>query len=118
MNVGSGAWGVEGTRASLVTGSSFNVPLGEPGEQLSYFRDSAWHVLRYHTSLPTTPGGSDGAVKLWIDGTLVIDESGLTVATNEYAGLSFGANTNRSPIADQNLWWDYIAVYNTNPGWV
>jgi hypothetical protein len=116
--MGSSSWGSAGTRAGVQGGSQFDVPSGQPGEQLPYFI-GAWRVLRWMTTLPSTPGGSDAAVKLWVDGTLVINQSGITVAGSNtlHASVSLGSTMNEFPASDQELWWDYARVYNADPGW-
>ena len=126
------------------TGPQHNIqverPLGPSGFLGAYYpnRNSAglrpsphlwngqWHVIRLYFRNSTTASSTDGAMKVWIDGALVHDESGFTTrkpardggGAERINGFSFSHNKDDGPAGVlMHLWWGRIRVYTSNPGW-
>lgn len=74
--------------------------------------DNQWHVFRYHWKC-----GANGALQVWQDGVLLVDQQGVNVNATDIYGISIGQTFNNGPIQNQSYWWGRIRVYITNPGW-
>ena len=85
--------------------------------------DGEWHTVRLYWRCSTTGTDSDGAYKVWIDGTLYHDETGITIhdgsgGTDRISGVSFCHNKDDGPAnTDMYLWWGSIKAYSNDPGW-
>lgn len=75
-----------------------------------------WTRVRWHVRLPTVPGGSDGVFRLWIDDEMVADLPN-TSSLQYFDGITVGANLNNLTLQPMTTHWDYIRVYDRNPGW-
>jgi hypothetical protein len=90
--------------------------------------DGNWHEVKGYVKNSTGyPGAAhaDGAIRGYIDGVKYVDESALTVTSTAGTGVppssfytvQLGRNLNQGPAQDQYLYWQFIEVYNTDPGW-
>jgi hypothetical protein len=78
--------------------------------------DGQPHVFRVDAQL----GQGNGALRMWIDGQLVVNQTGLTTTASHQVIDIFGPglNINQGPgVSGMQMWWHKIAVYSSNPGW-
>ena len=86
--------------------------------------DGNWHIIRLHYRHSTTTSSNDGAMKLWIDGTLHHDEFGFNTTTEGtpgepdfLEGFTIGSTKNDGPPGiEMFIWWGRIQVYTSDPG--
>lgn len=76
-----------------------------------YFTDNQWHVVRWYIG--------PNAHRLWVDGTLRAERTGLSKSWSDIYGLSLGRNINQQPVVAQTLHWGRVRIWtNANdPGW-
>ena len=88
--------------------------------------DGQWHVVRLHYRNSTTTSSNDGAMQVWVDGTLWHDERGFNTmkpasdggGPEFLRGFSFCHNEDDGPPGvDMYLWWGSVKVWAANPGW-
>lgn len=102
---------------------SRNLDLGTSGEDYNSvedFFDGEWHTVRMHVALenPVNSGANNGISRIWVDGQLVRDWTGLdTKDHTALRGLKIGANRNAPANELMSVWWDRIRVWSHNPGW-
>ena len=77
--------------------------------------DGQPHVFRVEAKL-----GPNGIFKLWIDGVLMVNQSGFTTDPSHNVIDCFGPglNLNQGPnFAGMQMWWHKIAMWSNDPGW-
>lgn len=98
-----GSVGCTGTMDSY-SGDSFSWP------------DENWHKFIIYWKLNTN-GSADGAFKVWIDGTLEMDVSGVVNRndsnTRSFQKISFGDYTASAPASSYYLWYDELVIAST-----
>ena len=96
---------------------------GWPGNEAGFITGptpkSLWdgqpHVFRVEAKL-----GPNGIFKLWIDGTLRVNQSGFVTDPSHKVIDCFGPglNLNQGPnFAGMQMWWHKIAMWSNDPGW-
>jgi hypothetical protein len=76
------------------------------------FWDGEWHQIRTHWR-----AGNDGALRVWLDGILYQDTTGVSFEVPDIYGLKLGANRNQGPNVAMSYWWGQITVWNRRPDW-
>lgn len=85
--------------------------------------DGEWHTIRLYYRASTGPTTRDGAMKVWVDGRLIHDESGFSVQSEHggrdyIEGFSFAHNKDDGPPnEDMYLWWGSVTYWRQDPGW-
>ncbi|HEX2189572.1 MAG TPA: Ig-like domain-containing protein [Longimicrobiaceae bacterium] len=80
-----------------------------------------WVQIRFH-GRKATPGKSDGQIRMWKDGQLLVNNTGLALydptGTHDYfsAGYLYGAANSGFPRATA-IYVDDFKIYRGNPGW-
>lgn len=119
-----------GSRFELKSGIYGNaMSAGYPGSEEDYqwgrsadYWDGQWHRYRFHWKI-SSPGGSDGAVQVWIDDQLVYSRTGIRTTDSSRQAITsiysiyLGRNMNQGPGQEQSVWWGAVRAWNTNPGW-
>lgn len=78
--------------------------------------DGQPHVFRAEAALSQN---GTGILRWWVDGKLRVNKTGFNTDPS-HAVIDYftpGLNINQGPGANMSMWWQKIAVYNTNPGW-
>jgi hypothetical protein len=111
-------WVGAGMQGSLGGGSQ-NVFTGGNSNKTSFVDfANTWTTVRWHTRLPSEPGVSeDGVFRLWLDGELVSNLTGLSSSLEYYSQVRLGANLNNMMLQDSRTFWDYAIIYDQDPGW-
>ena len=63
----------------------------------------------------SSPGAGDGAVRLWIDGALVIDRLGIALDTHAFRRVEFPGRTPRAKSRQTEYFWD-VLVWQPSDG--
>lgn len=81
--------------------------------------DGSWHKHRVKVVTETTSGAGDGAIQYSYDGTLQVNQTGLTLNKNwdGWNRVTLGANMNRGPERAMSMKWGRVAVYDSDPAW-
>jgi hypothetical protein len=87
--------------------------------QMSDLNDGVPHEFRFFIDLGT---GSNGIIRATIDGALALNATGQPNLSDntEISIIRLGANLNMGNAttnSNQFLWWHYLDVYKSNPGW-
>jgi hypothetical protein len=116
----------------LVSGGAYNPcgvangAVGGPTGEVSYnglgswaWDTWSWVQLYVHAN---TPGSSDGALSLWVDGNQVLNQTGLNLRGTCTTGLSrfgVGFQTNRYNynVVDEEWYLDNVAISNAYINW-
>lgn len=85
--------------------------------------DTNWHHVEAYIKMNTISGGvglSDGSIKYWYDGSLVIDENEIIIRTNQYSTMGLqqivlGPWIGDGSTVQQTMYIDDIAVYDGLP---
>lgn len=80
------------------------------------FTDGSWHAIEVYVLADTN--GSDGIIRAWVDGTLILEETGINTASNSGGWLSFEFPTNHEIFTNASCQpqdVDDIVVYNQTP---
>lgn len=89
------------------------------GDAASTF-DGQWHRYRIQFKHESSPGADDGAIRFWVDETLVAEQTGLDTdrSSGPMRWVELGANINQGPdFSGMGLNWGRIAVWTSSPGW-
>jgi hypothetical protein len=87
-----------------------------PMTNVPIFTDGKWHRYRLYAKINTN-GQVNGAVKGWLDDSLLIDRTGLDVTASSIYAIMLGRNINQGPAGAQSIWWGSVRAWRTNPGW-
>ena len=84
--------------------------------------DGNWHDYRWHWKIDTS-GGVNHTYVFNLDGTTVFSKtsgwaSDSAASGSRLYGVSMGRNMDQSKSGGtMQVWWGYVGVFNTNPGW-
>ena len=78
-----------------------------------------WRQIRVWLKHQSAPGVSDGGMKVWYDGTLVISATNWDTqsAGRKFRHCTFGGNKNQGTDRVQSEMWGPSTFYTTDPGW-
>lgn len=81
--------------------------------------DNKWHQVRFHFKHSSTTSATDGAFQMWVDDTLKVSRTNITIDTDAYIyGVALGRNLDQGiSSGTMSLWWGKVSVWKTNPGW-
>jgi len=98
----------------------------------SIWQSGEWHILRVHWkhSVPANTG-QNGVQEYWLNSDSLYAETGITNATDTLGGdgpqdyirsIALGKTQNDGPTTYNDgvamyLWWGYVKVYTSDPGW-
>lgn len=84
----------------------------------------SWHTVRFYTRKESVQGVRDGIWKLWVNGTVVANLTGLAMGASDTAKFSRGVEygyllgyANSGFAEDTTFHTQWIKCYDTNPGW-
>jgi hypothetical protein len=78
------------------------------------WRWDAWHWVQVEVKA-NTPGSSDGEMRVWVDGSQVVNKTGLNMRGTCTIGLSrfaigFQADRYNYDVVDEVRYWDNVAI--------
>jgi chitodextrinase len=65
-------------------------------------------VHTFYAQAESAPGASDGVVRLWLDGTLVLERAQLALDTAAFRGFLLPGQTPRSRVRQTEYLWDFL----------
>jgi len=79
------------------------------------FSWNSWHTIKARYTVETTPGGTDGSLALYFDGSIVYSYSGIQFLTTDSSigGPGFGYQYNSSIATNEYRYWDKISFATT-----
>jgi hypothetical protein len=115
---GIGRWNLPEMQAGrFVTG----YPGNDAGFSSNFSTAQLWdgqpHVFHIEAALSSS---NTGVFKFWVDGKLLVNQSGFSTSATHKSINIFGPglNINQGPAVNgMKVWWHRIAVYSANPGW-
>lgn len=111
-----------GAASSILTPASLRPPLiGVDGPVLP----GQWNVMRYFTRLSSAAGVSDGVIKLWANGTLVANHTGLLLWLSDGSSLPSASLAFGYLLGAANSGWNVpttfycgnFKFFDSDPGW-
>ena len=96
--------------------------------QDTFWDDGEWHTVRIHWKHSVPANATNGIQEYWVDGDSAFAETGFaTISSDSTDGqpnqdyiisISMGRNKDDGPTAKLiSLWWGYMKVWTSNPGW-
>jgi hypothetical protein len=83
-----------------------------------------WNTVRYYTKKETTLGAADGVWKLWVNGSVVLNLTGLKMGASDPAKYATGCEygyflgaANSGFTEQTDFFTQWVKFYDTNPGW-
>jgi Flp pilus assembly pilin Flp len=83
-----------------------------------------WNTIRWYTRKSSTLGTADGIWRMWVNGTLLREFTGLHMGASDPAKFAGGLDAvylfgvaNSGYDNDTTFYTRYIKFYDTNPGW-
>jgi hypothetical protein len=79
--------------------------------------DGAWHKIEVYTK-HNAPGQSDGVLRMWLDGNVVLEQQGLITSSSEgrwypfYLMSNWSNNPGWEHDANNHVYWDDVEIYS------
>lgn len=80
--------------------------------------DGSWHRVRLHYRMSSSPGRTDGAIQVWIDGALLLSKTSWnsgSPSSSAFQIVALGRNADPSDGSTRD--WGRTLVFLSNPGW-
>ncbi len=84
--------------------------------------DGEWHQVRLQFRHSQPSSASNGLMRLWIDGVLHYEETGISNQTSNgdqdrIRAVTLGSNKDDGPAGEpMSLWWGYVYIWREAPG--